>query len=139
MFCFSFLFLVLLVPSASGETASLWIHKRLAGPQLCFSKQANVGSVTEMTYTLEVLLHLSEQLNKMPHPCIFERLGCERLFLKPRRFTFINISAFYELLGYCHRRPFLLHGIFIGVGTQGHLVSAPASPLTCLSRSPGTS
>lgn len=50
---------------------------------------------------------------------IFERLGCECLFLKHRGFTFINISVFYELLGYCHRRPFLLHGIFIGVGTQG--------------------
>lgn len=72
MFCFSFLFLVLLVPSASGETASLWIHKRLAGPQLCFSKQANFGSMTEMTYTLEVLLHPSEQLNKTPHPAFLK-------------------------------------------------------------------
>lgn len=78
-------------------------------------------------------------LIKCPTPCIFEKLGCECLFSKPRRYTFINISAFYELLGYCHRRPFLLHGIFIGVGTQGHLFSAPASPLTYLSRSPGTS
>lgn len=78
-------------------------------------------------------------LIKCPTPCIFEKLGCECLFSKPRRYTFINISAFYELLGYCHRRPFLLHGIFIGVGTQGHLFSAPVSPLTYLSRSPGTS
>lgn len=66
-------------------------------------------------------------------------MGYECLFLKPRMFTFINISAFYELLGYCHRRPFVLHGIFIGVGTRGHLVSAPAIHLICLVRSPGNS
>lgn len=85
------------------------------------------------------LKFLSDQLNKIPHFFFEGGLGeKESLFVKPRRFTFINISAFYGLLGYCHQRPFLVGGIFTGAGMDYHLASAPGTPPHLLLRWPET-
>ena len=54
--------------------------------------------MVEIICVLEILLFLSDQLKKLTS-ILFERLRYESLFLKPRGFTFINISELYGLLG----------------------------------------